>query len=141
MPVEFRDLRGGDEFEPVHINSVYRLLRKWLKFKVTHPLKLDGWDSADGVPHLAVVGWDNRYICKAIGAIPAMSGTAMGAGTVRFQRNDGSGNLVDAQINDQAAWNPSKTTMTSGNGIDDGMFCAAWKDIYGDWYVAPLECA
>ena len=140
MPEEFRDLRGGDELEPIHLNKIYRFLRKLLKLRVTYPMRIDGWGSADAVPTITVMGWDNFYVGETTTAITARSGTTLGTGTVKLQMEDGAGNIMDVATNTLTVWNASAATMTSTNGIDSGMKVFVRRDRFGDWWVFPLEC-
>lgn len=141
MPVEFQDLRGGDELEPIHINKIYRFLRKIIKLRCELPLKLDSWASADAIPTLTLIGWDNFYVGEATSNITARSGTTLGTGTVKLQGNDGAGGIVDIGGPDIDVLNNSSATMTSGNGIDSGMKVHVRKDAFGDWWVFPDECS
>lgn len=98
---------------------------------------------------LAVMDRGNKFLCVANGDIPARTSGDAGVGSVYLvsveATYDSSGNLTAATL---ATWgdaidvyNPSSMTMTSGNGIDDGMYC--WIEEYpsGMFAVAPLECS
>lgn len=142
MPIEFRDLKAGDQFEPIHINQIYRFLRKLIKLKVVFPLRLDSWGSADAIPTLSIIGADNFYVAETTTAITARSGSTLGTGTVKLQQEDGSGGLIDIPgANTVDVFNVSSATMTSGNGIDSGMKVWVRKDLYGNWWVMPTECS
>lgn len=81
----------------------------------------------------------NRYLAVADANIAARSGTAPGTGTATIQNYDGT-NLGSTGISVDVL-NPSSTTMTSGNGIDSGMYCWIEQDPDGWWWIWPLECS
>lgn len=82
---------------------------------------------------------DNRWLCKADGAISPRSGTAAGTGTVKVCHIAPDGTIAETGTS-LDVFNPSESEMTSGAGIDDGLYCWAEQDPFGTWLVAPLEC-
>ena len=90
----------------------------------------------------------NRYLAIANGNIPARSGSAAGIGSVTLvfaTPTYTSGALTAVSLETSSinfdVYNSSSNTMTSGNGIDSGMYC--WIEEYpsGLFSVAPLECS
>jgi len=91
------------------------------------------------------------FLGVANGAIPAASGTAAGVGqvwAVITQATWGGGppatmTAMAMTTTSQSYWvyNPSTTTMSSGNGIDSGQHVWVQQDMYGNLCVMPLECA
>lgn len=82
----------------------------------------------------------NRFLAVANGNITARSGSTAGSGSVYLVNVNASSALSTSSIS-YTVYNPSSNTMTSGNGIDSGMYC--WIEEYpsGQWCVAPLECS
>ena len=79
------------------------------------------------------------FVGVANGDISPRSGTTWGTGTVTVLGFDGTDDYslsVDYDV-----VNPSSTVMTSGHGIDSGMYCWVQEDIQGNLIVTPLECA
>lgn len=81
-----------------------------------------------------------RFVGKASGAIPAASGAAWGAGVVTRYQVDASHDESSLSV-DYDVLNPSATTMSSGNGIDDGQRCLVEELSDGTLIVSPLECS
>lgn len=84
----------------------------------------------------------------ANGNIPAQSGSAAGVGSVYLVTAVGT-YTVDT-LNSVAlttgniayyGYNPSSTTMSSGNGIDSGQYCWVQYDQNGMLCITPLECS
>jgi hypothetical protein len=83
-------------------------------------------------------------LAVANGSIPARSGSAAGIGSVYTVSGapayDSSNNLTGVTLSTGSVgisvYNPSSTTMSSGNGIDSGQYC--WVQ---NGMVIPLECA
>jgi hypothetical protein len=95
---------------------------------------------------LRAVKVNGAYLCQANGAITKRSGATLGKGSVTLQGYNpglgafGSGALYSLNVNYDVL-NASSTAMTSGNGIDTGMYCWIQQDQDGNWWVSPLECA
>lgn len=96
------------------------------------------------VPTAGVVA----YLAIANGNIPARSGSAAGIGTVHIVSTSptySGGALTAVALStssiDYKVYNPSSTTMASGNGIDSGQYCWIQQDQNGLWCVTPLECS
>jgi hypothetical protein len=140
MGRDFVDLKDGDTLEPFHINQIYKELRRWRKLKGSQRVQIVGANDGDSVPQIVVVINPMMYVGVANGDIPARSGTTVGEGIVTIKQFDGT-TIEDAQTNDIDVKNPSDTTMTSGNGIDDGQYVKVWRDYFGDWIVEPMECS
>ena len=91
------------------------------------------------------------FLAVANGNIPPASGTDAGIGKVWgviTQAAWGGGppttlTAMAMTTTSQSFWvyNPSTTTMSSGNGIDSGQKCWVQQDMYGNLCVFPLECA
>jgi hypothetical protein len=87
-------------------------------------------------------------LAVANGNISARSGTAAGVGSVflvSVQATFSAGAMVTATLTTSTipipVLNPSAATMTSGNGIDSGMYCAIYQDLSSFYFVVPLECS
>jgi len=79
----------------------------------------------------------------ANGAISARSGSAPGSGQVDLYRSGSgsySGATEDGPLETIDVLNDSQDTMTSGNGIDDGLRVSVAWDADDVAWVAPLEC-
>ncbi len=149
MPAEFEDLKDGDVLEPFHINRLNRELRRWRRAYAVPPLVIDGLMSSDSAPVFRMAtGSGAGFLAVANGDIPARSGSTLGVGSVFSVSVDptySGDTLTDAAASTDATdydvVNASSTTMTSGHGIDDGMYCWVEQGADGLFYVAPLECA
>jgi len=84
---------------------------------------------------------NNRYLAVANGNISARSGTTPGTGNVDVCWINPSGPTITNIGPTIAVYNPSSSTMTSGQGIDSGQYCWIEQDPFGSWIVAPLECS
>ncbi len=86
---------------------------------------------------LGVTG-SSGAVGRASGNISPRSGSTYGTGTVHlYHSNAGS---EDGPIETIDVLNASETTFSSGNGIDDGMYCSIEWDADDTAWVAPLEC-
>lgn len=140
MGRDFVDLKDGDTLEPFHINQIYKELRRWRKIKGSGRITIDGATDGESVPVINAALSPQMYFGVANGDITARSGSTAGSGTVTIKQLNGN-SIQTAQITDLKVKNPSDTTMTSGNGIDDGQYVKVWKDGFGDWIVEPMECS
>lgn len=96
---------------------------------------------ARGGLQMTAVQPNNRYLCKASGNIDAASGDTPADGVVALcWLNPATGN-IETTGETKAVKNPSTSTMTSGYGIDSGQLCWIDQDIFGTWWVVPLECS
>ena len=86
---------------------------------------------------LGVTG-SSGAIGRAAGDISARSGTTYGTGNVDLYRSDGGHS--DGPIERVAVLNASQDTMSSGAGIDDGLYVAVEWDADDTAWVSPLEC-
>ena len=79
----------------------------------------------------------NRYLAVAAGAgISARSGSTPGGGQCDLMWVDPSGAIAGLGITIDVV-NPS----AQGTGIAAGVYCWVEKDVFGTWFVAPLECS
>ena len=88
------------------------------------------------------------FLAVANGSIPARSGSSAGIGsvyavgtTVAFSGGTMSSCTLTAGSTPYQVYNPSSTTMSSGQGINSGQYCWTMQDQNGMWMVVPLECA
>jgi hypothetical protein len=91
------------------------------------------------------------FLAVANGAIPAAtSATNFGVGSVyivQLQATFSAGGAMATCTGTTyagvslAVYNPSRTKMSSGNGIDSGQTCWIQQDASGFYLVTPLECS
>lgn len=148
MPRDFPDLKDGDLLEPYHLNAIYRELRRWRRASAVPPMVIDGLMSSDSPPIFRGGSAGFGFLAIANGDIAARSGSTLGVGSVysvSVAPTYTSGTLTAAAASTDATTyevvNASSTTMTSTNGIDDGMYCWVEQGSDGLYYVSPLECA
>ena len=148
MPRGFQDLKDGETLEPFHINIIYRELRRWRRAYAVPPMVIDGLMSSDSPPIFRGGASVGGFLAVANGNIPKRSGSAAGVGSVFSVTSTptySGGSLTSVSLStDSTAYdvvNGSSTAMTSGNGIDSGMYCWVEQGTDGLLYVTPLECA
>src|SRR5208337_5655180 len=95
------------------------------------------------IPQFRAPDLQDGFLAVAQGAIPAQSGTTAGVGTVYAvswtATYDGTGAFTSVMLTTGtipvSVYNPSSTTMSSGNGIDSGQYCWVQGGL-----VVPIEC-
>ena len=138
MPADLRDdYQAGDPLSHEWVNAVSRRLR------VRPPRTGAGLASRvgpDGQVQLAAVA-KAAFVGVANGNITARSGSTAGTGSVtRYELDPIAGTYASTSIN-YDVFNPSASTMSSGNGINSGQYCWVEEDDDGNLLVTPLECS
>ena len=148
MPRDFHDLKDGDTLEPFHLNQVYRELRRWRRAHAVPPMVIDGLMSSDSAPIFRMTSSSRGWPAVANGNIAARSGSTLGVGSVysvsvavTFSGSDLSTATASTDSASYKVVYLSSKTMTSGNGIDSGMYCWVEPGVDGLLYVSPLECS
>jgi len=141
MARDFTDLKDGDTLAPYHLNIIYRELRRLRKMTVGPPLSLRGMDGNESPPQLDLLRNTRGSLAVANGAITARSGTTPGTGNVDLYYLDVTSNTLTDYGETIAVYYASSKTMTSGNGIDSGMYCWVEWDADQIAWVGPLDCA
>ena len=115
------------------------------RLRVTPPMQLK---HMPGGPLIGPPVMNKGYLAVANSNIPARSGSAAGVGSVKIvqvQATFSGGAMTACTLTTSTIVLPvyyaSSNTMTSGNGIDSGMYCWAQQDGSGFYSVAPLECS
>ena len=119
---------------------------EWMsRLRGTAPIQIK---SGPGGPLIGITNYKS-FLAVANGNIPKRSGTAAGVGSVyivQIQATFSAGGVMASCTLTTssialAVLNPSSTAMTSGNGIDSGMYCWVQQDASGFYTVTPLECS
>jgi len=143
----FRKLKrqkAGKRVSAGVINDIADVAEWTSRMRVTAPLNIKYTPAGPVIgatPYMA-------QLAVANGNITARSGSAAGVGSVYLvsvQATFSAGAMVTCTLTTSSiavpVFNPSSSTMTSGHGIDSGMYCWVQQDLSGFYCVAPLECS
>lgn len=143
MGRDFDDLKDGSRLEPIHINLIYKELRRWRKLRITPPGVIQGAADGEGIPEIVLYPQQTRYLGVANGTITARVNTTVGVGFVTVKKLDANSSTIEtAQVGDLTVYNASNSLAVANTttSINSGVYVWVERDPFGTWWVGPLEC-
>jgi hypothetical protein len=147
MPKVLKKVKPGEPITAAAWNELVDLIQR-AQIILGPDSGLDGMPGPRGFAIKARKDNNGGFLAVADGNITARSGTTLGKGKAKLVAVNVtiSGSVITAYTASVTSFSysvyyGSSHTMTSGNGIDSGMYCWVQPDQSGLLAVAPLDCS